>query len=171
MMGVLWNVHTASFFLTVESETSQDILLWNDDDINKQNYSHTHISFLHTLRISFFFKHPVDHLSTERFSLSCVNCIVSHPGKIIKSNSALGGTVSVPSFLSEELCSAKPLMELSFFYREGRRLFVGGTRIFLGSQRGGGPVFFSRSKGGGRIFKGHRGGTRIFPWVDQNFFA
>ncbi len=38
--------------------------------------------------------------------------------------------------------------ELSLFYWEGGRLFVGGTRIFGGSQRGGGTRFFSWSKGG-----------------------
>ncbi len=40
-----------------------------------------------------------------------------------------------------------PLKGAIIFYREGGRLFVGGTRIFWGGQRGG-PVFFSWQKRG-----------------------
>ena len=60
------------------------------------------------------------------------------------------------------------------FYGEGGgRLFVGGgTRIFLGSLRGG-PIFFQLLKRGGpEFFRGPRGGDQIFfQELGPDFFA
>ncbi len=58
---------------------------------------------------------------------------------------------------------AKSLKGAIIFYEEGGRLFVGGgTRICLGSLRGG-PVFFHWFKGGDQnFFIRSKGGTRIF---------
>ena len=53
------------------------------------------------------------------------------------------------------------------FYEEGGRLW-GGTRISLGSLRGG-PVFFTHPKGGPEFFHGVKGGTRIFLFLYRQF--
>ncbi len=60
------------------------------------------------------------------------------------------------------------LRELSFITGRGGRLFVGGTRIFWGSQRGGTKIFSVGQRGDQNFFRVKEGGTKIFS---QKFFC